>query len=131
MPISCPYQFHQEIEGFQDEYGVQGDNEAIKNMTYMQKKALLVQNFGVAKAKRATASLITNKVEDDGVTNQEGRGVRDEHLMDTAREQDKLKQTEAKNARKGNKYARENLFPEEIISLIPYKQTFEALQAQD
>jgi hypothetical protein len=55
-------------------------------MTYMEKKALLVQNFGVAKAKRATASLITNKVTDDGVTNKEGKGVRDNRLHDRAME---------------------------------------------
>jgi len=60
---------------------VQEDNEAIKNMTYMEKKALLVQNFGVLKAKRQTASLITNKVDDDGVINREGRGVRDNNLL--------------------------------------------------
>lgn len=54
-------------------------------MTYMQKKALIVQNFGVAKAKRATASLITNKVNDDGVTNKDGRGARDEALLSKAK----------------------------------------------
>ena len=42
MPVSCPYQFQQEIEGFHDKYGVQSDSEAIKNMTYMEKKTLLV-----------------------------------------------------------------------------------------
>ena len=50
-------------------------------MTYMEKKALLVQNFGVAKAKRQTASLISNKVNDDGVTNRDGKGVRDGALL--------------------------------------------------
>ena len=85
MPITCPYQFQQEISGFQEKYGQQADNEAIKNMTYMQKKALIAQNFGVAKAKRATASLITNKVNDEGVTNRQGKGARDSALLTKAK----------------------------------------------
>ena len=44
----------------------------------MQRKVLIAQNFGGAKAQRSTASLITNKVDDDGVTNRAGRGVQDE-----------------------------------------------------
>ena len=35
----------------------------------MQKKMQLASDFGVAKAQRSVASLITNKVDDDGVTN--------------------------------------------------------------
>ena len=96
MPVSCPYQFQQDIDGFTEKYGVTGDNEAIKNMTYMEKKALLVQNFGVAKAKRATASLITNKVNDDGVTNREGKGTRDSTIMNKAKELEKSKENIAK-----------------------------------
>lgn len=130
LPVNCPYQFQQEIEGFQEKYGVQGDNEAIKNMTYMEKKALLVQNFGVAKAKRATASLITNKVQDDGVTNKEGKGVRDDHILNRAVEQEKIKEAAAKTNRK-SKYAREQIMPQDILSLIPYRQTFEALENGD
>jgi len=42
MPVSTPFQFVQDIDGFQELYGNAGDNEAIKNMTYMEKKALLV-----------------------------------------------------------------------------------------
>ena len=75
-------------------------------MTYMEKKALLVQNFGVAKAKRATASLITNKVQDDGVTNKEGKGTRNEEIMRTALEQEKVKELAAKSNKK-QKYSRE------------------------
>ena len=67
-----------------DTYGVAEDNEAIKNMTYMQKKALLVQNFGVKKAQNQTASLISNKVDDDGVTNKEGKGTRDTSILNKA-----------------------------------------------
>jgi hypothetical protein len=42
VPTYSNFLFRQEIEGFKDTYGVAEDNEAIKNMTYMQKKALLV-----------------------------------------------------------------------------------------
>lgn len=38
MPVDFPYQFTQEINGFHEKYGQLGDNEAIKNMTYMEKK---------------------------------------------------------------------------------------------
>lgn len=62
-------------------------------MTYNEKKALLVQNFGALKAKRATASLMTNKVNDDGVTNAEGRGVRDASILQKAEEQQKGKES--------------------------------------
>jgi len=71
-------------------------------MTYMEKKALLVQNFGVLKAKRATASLISNKVNDDGVTNLEGRGARDQGILNKAQEMEKEKDAAAK-ANKKNK----------------------------
>ena len=100
-------------------------------MSYMEKKALIVQNFGVAKAKRATASLITNKVNDEGVTNKEGRGTRSGTLLDKANQQNQEKeQLTAKQNRK-QKYTRAQIFPEDILNLLPYKQTFEALQEED
>lgn len=37
----------------------------------------LAEDFGVLKAQRNVASLITNKVDDDGVTNRAGKGVQD------------------------------------------------------
>jgi hypothetical protein len=58
-------------------------------MSYIERKALLVGDFGVLKAKRATASLITNKVNDDGVTNIEGKGTRDEGLLKAAEKMEK------------------------------------------
>ena len=58
----------------------------------MEKKALLVQNFGVLKAKRATASLISNKVNDEGVVDKEGRGTRDEGIMSKALEMNNEKE---------------------------------------
>jgi len=132
VPANCPYQFNQEIDGFQEAYGIALDNEAIKNMTYMEKKQLLVQNFGVAKAKRHTASLVTNRVNDDGVTNKEGRGVRDENLLDRAKEMDKaLKQESSAKKDRKQKYSKESLMPEEILNLIPYKETYQALESKD
>lgn len=100
-------------------------------MTYMQKKALIVQNFGVAKAKRATASLITNKVNDDGVTNKDGKGARDESLLSKAKQQHSEKEAQAAKVSKKQKFSFDAVFPEEILGLISYKQTFEALQAGD
>jgi len=50
-------------------------------MTYMERKALIANNFQTLKAKRQTASLITNKVNDEGVTNQEGKGTRDASIL--------------------------------------------------
>lgn len=91
---------------------------------------MLVQNFGVAKAKRATASLITNKVQDDGVVNKDGKGTRDGSMLTKAIELDKSLQIEAKKTRK-SKYNKDALFPEEILSLMPYRQTFEALKSED
>jgi len=38
VPVQSPYQFVQEIDGFKEKYGVAEDNEAIKNMNYLQKK---------------------------------------------------------------------------------------------
>ena len=52
--VTTPYQFKQEIEGFKEKYGTAEDNEQIKNMTYIEKKQLLVKNFGVLKAQRQT-----------------------------------------------------------------------------
>lgn len=63
----------------------------------MQKKALLVQNFGVLKAQRATASLITNKVDDDGVTDKQGKGTRDQSILQRAQDMDKQLEQEKKN----------------------------------
>ena len=50
----------------------------------MQKKQLLAKDFGVAKAQRATISLMNNKVDDDGVVNKEGRGARAHDILENA-----------------------------------------------
>ena len=100
VQVQTPYQFTQDIKGFKENYGVAEDNEAIKNMTYMEKKALLVQNFGVYKARRQTASLIANKVDDDGVTNKEGKGARDPSLIQNAQAKEEQQQLSKKKNKK-------------------------------
>lgn len=135
VPVGAPYQFQQEIQGFREKYAVAEDDLAIKNMTYMEKKALLVQNFGVLKAKRQTASLITNKVNDDGVTNKEGKGTRDSRILLKAQEMEKRDQKNKELAdnlnSKKKPYSRESVLPEDILTLIPYKETYEALENED
>jgi hypothetical protein len=54
----------------------------------MQQKVLLVNDFGVDKAKRATASLLTNKIDDGGLINKEGRGARDQKILAAAQKLD-------------------------------------------
>lgn len=137
VPVSTPYQFHQEIEGFKENYGQTEDNEAIKNMTYIEKKALLVKNFGVLKAQRQTEQMISNNVKDDGVTNREGKGTRDDSLFANAKKMDQEIKAQTKHGenslamRKKQMYSKEGLLPEDVLNLIPYKQTYEALQKED
>lgn len=50
-------------------------------MSYLQKKIILAKDFGVIKSHRAMQTLITNKVEDDGVINKEGCGARDKNIF--------------------------------------------------
>jgi hypothetical protein len=100
-------------------------------MSYMEKKALLVQNFGVLKAKRATASLISNKVTDDGVLDKEGRGARDQSILDKALVMEQAKKDSTKADKRANKYKKEILLPDDILDLIPYKKTYEALTNED
>ena len=53
-------------------------------MSYIEKKQLLVKNFGVLKAQRQTEQMISNNVKDEGVTNREGKGTRDTSLLTNA-----------------------------------------------
>ena len=136
VPVSAPYQFQQEISKFKEKYGVEGDNEAIKNMSYMQKKMLVAGDFGVLKAQRNVASLITNKVDDDGVTNRAGKGAQDEQILAKAIQLEKDGQESKKQGESGAQYRRqayskEGLLPDSMLSQIPYKETYEALQKED
>lgn len=80
------YCFRQIIEGYAEQYGVAGDNETIKNMPYMERKRLLATTFGPAKAVRQTASVMNNKVDDDGMINRANYGARDDEIAARAKE---------------------------------------------
>lgn len=105
-------------------------------MSHMARKALLVNDFGVDKAKRATASLITNKIEDDGLINKDGRGARDQSILATAQKLDQDIQTSRKGhaddkAKKKAMYSRKGLLPDEILQTIAHKEIYQALQEYD
>lgn len=84
VPVQTCYQFTQEIENFSDLYGNEDDNEAMKNMNYMSKKLELVNAFGTKKSIKKVTSMLTNMVEDGGITNVGNKGVRDHRLTDMA-----------------------------------------------
>ena len=85
-PIKTHYCFRQNIQGYAERYGVAGDNEAIKNLSYMERKRLLATTFGPAKAIRQTASAMNNKVDDDGMINRANYGARDDEIAARAKE---------------------------------------------
>ena len=64
--------------------GEEHDNEAIQNMTYINKQAELMKSFGTKKSKRKMQSMLTNKVEDGEVTGSKTMGVRDIRLAEKA-----------------------------------------------
>lgn len=81
------------------------------------------------KAKRQRAAMNNNQVTDEGVTNIEGRGTRDDTILLKAKEMEKnaLDQKKAGDGASGKRktaYSRENVLPEEILALIPYKETY-------
>jgi len=80
----------------------------------------------VLKAKRATASLIANKVDDETAGKRQDQGI-----IANAEEMEKklevMKNDNTSSANKKTAYQLGNLLPEDMISLIPYKQTYEAL----
>ena len=85
------YQFNQVIERFQEELRAardgqeeQGDNEALKNMTYMDKKKQLVEAFGTKKSLKKVTSLLTNMIGEDGITQKADKGIRDSRLTKKA-----------------------------------------------
>ena len=52
------------------------------------------------KAKRATASLIANKVDDDGVVNKDGKGTRNQQILENAQFMEKDKEQSKKSKKK-------------------------------
>jgi uncharacterized protein YneF (UPF0154 family) len=53
------------------------DNEAIKNMSFMDKKLQLVNAFGTKKSQKKVTSMLTNMVDEGGITHSANKGVRD------------------------------------------------------
>ena len=88
------------------------------------------------KAKRQRAAMNNNQVTDEGVTNVEGRGTRDDTILLKAKEMEKNAFDQKKigdgatNKRK-SAYTRESVLPEEILALIPYKETYQALENEN
>ena len=103
-------------------------------MTYTQTQNLLVQDFGVMKAKRQRAAMNNNQVTDEGVTNVEGRGTRDDSILLKAKEMEKnaldlKKAGDGASGKRKAAYSKESVLPEEILALIPYKETYQALES--
>jgi len=94
----------------------------------------LAKDFGVLKAVRATQSLIANKVDDEGVTNREGKGTRNLDILAQAENMQKDKEAALKEnsaaLRRKTAYSLDNLLNEDILACIPYKQTYDALTLQ-
>lgn len=55
-------------------------------MTYMDKKLQLVTSFGTNKSRKKVQSMITNMVDETGITNAPNKGVRDNRLTERAKE---------------------------------------------
>jgi hypothetical protein len=89
-------------------------------MSYMEKKLQLVNSFGTKKSIKKVTSMLTNTVDEGGITNKEGKGVRDRRLMDMAEiiegQQEDLKKEQMSNTeRRKIMYSKEKLLPDKII----------------
>ena len=77
--------------------------------------------------------MISNNVKDEGVTNREGKGTRDTALLTNAQNMESKIKAQTRlgensvAAKKKQMYSKDGLLPEDILNLIPYKQTYEAL----
>ncbi len=105
-------------------------------MSYMDKKKQLVDAFGTSKSKKKVTSMMSNMVEEGGITNKEGRGVRDSRLTEKAQniaeeEQQLQKELMTKGERRQYLYSRDKLLPEDVLNQMPYKLTYEALTKVD
>lgn len=77
LPVSACFQLNQEIEGFAEAYNGEQDNEALRQMNYMNQKLQLANAFGTNQSRKKITSMLTNMVEDGGITNKADKGVRD------------------------------------------------------
>ena len=134
IKVNTAYQFTQEIEGFLDTYGgKEEDNEALKSMTYMNQKLHLVNAFGTKKSNKKVTSMMTNMVDEGGMTNQQNKGLRDhriaERALHIAEDQAELRKDNIiANKKRRSMYSKEKLLPAEVINEVPYRMTYEALK---
>lgn len=142
IPITSAYQFTQVIETFQDEINeARGqmepvDNEAIKNMSFMDKKLQLVNAFGTKKSQKKVTSMLTNMVDEGGITHSANKGVRDQRLAEKAlyiaNDQEALtRDLLTLSERRQHLYSREKLLPYALLEGMPYKKTFDALRTEN
>lgn len=136
VPVTTPYQFTQEIEGFKELYGQSEDNELIKGMSYMDQQLMRAKAFGTKKALKKVTSLVNNMVDETGVSNQSNKGVRDQRLQERAQliEDDQVqmeKEQLTTTGRRQNMYTKDVLLPNGVLGEIPYKFTEEALKNDD
>lgn len=143
IPLSSAFQFTQVIERYQEELkeareGLEeaGDNEAIKKLSYMDQKKMLADSFGTKKAIKKVTSMMTNMVDEGGITKSANKGVRDARLAqlahNIAEDQEILKKDQLSQADKRiHLYSRDKLLPEALLSELPYKMTYEALKAEN
>ena len=76
--------------------------------------------------------MMTNMVDESGITNTKGKGVRDVRLIGRAEEitgqqEDLQKDLLSISERREHHYSREKLLPEKVLDILPYKLTYEAL----
>ena len=97
-------------------------------MTHMGQKVQLVKDFGVERVKRNISSLITNKIDDEGIVNRKGRGVRDQKIMDQVDKMDREIEESRKKAgnekSKKDLFSRDALLSDDVLELIDYKDIY-------
>lgn len=95
-----------------------------------------MEAFGTKKSIKKVTSMMSNMVDEGGITNAANKGVRDTRLAQLAHhisdEQEVLKRDFLKLSDKRTLlYSREKLLPPELMADLPYKMTFEALRNED
>lgn len=135
MKVGSALQFGQVIAPFEEALDT-GDNDALKQMSYMDKKKQLVEAFGTKKSIKKVTSMLTNMVDEGGITNAPNRGVRDARLATRAEgieegQAELRKDVASRDTERQQLYTRERLLPSELMALIPYKKTHEALTNGD
>jgi hypothetical protein len=105
-------------------------------MSYMDKKKQLVEAFGTKKSIKKVTSMLTNMVDEDGITNKPNRGVRDARLAARAEgieenQAELRKDVASRDTERQQLYTRDKLLQPDLMTQIPYKKTHEALSKGD